>query len=286
MNLKNKVIVITGSTRGFGHAIAEAMLAVGARVIISGRKQTDVDSVVAAFNKGNQVSGQACDVSVPEEVYALARFAVQKFGQIDVWINNAGTTPTAGGALDFPPEIAEQTFRVNCLGTLNGTQAAMHYMKQAGHGTIVSMYGRGSRLEAAKATGLYAATKAWITSFTRTMAAEYEGFGIQFIGFSPGVMATDMIDIHEVVGEVSVETMKNYPRAMGTFSNPPSLPARQLVELLEKNDKPFVEHRTLSGFHLMKKLVTLIWSNITKKEPSLPQEFEQLPAFEAPVEKE
>lgn len=286
MDLKNKVIVITGSSRGFGRAIAEEALAVGARVIISGRKQTDVDRVVAELDKREQVSGLACDVSVAKNVYALARHAIQEFGQIDIWINNAGITPTAGGILDFAPEVAEQTFRVNCIGTLNGTQAAMHYMKPARRGTIVSLYGRGSRLEVAKSTGLYAATKAWITSFTRTMAAEYEGFGVHFIGFSPGVMATDMIDVHEVVGEVTRETMKNYPRVMGTFSNPPSLPARQLVNLLEKNDKPFVEHRTLRGFHLMKKLATLIWSNISKKEPTLPQEFKILPAFEAPVEQE
>jgi hypothetical protein len=116
------------------------------------------------------------------------------------------------------------------------------------------------------------------------MAAEYEGLGIQFIGFSPGVMATDLIVVQEVVGEVTSESMKNYPLAMDALSNPPELPAREFVRLLEKNKKGFVEYRVLRGFHLVKKLAKLIWMNLTKKNSPLPQEFEILPAFEAPVE--
>ena len=234
MNLKNKVIVITGSTRGFGRAIAEEMLAVGARVIISGRKQTVVDKVVAELDKGNQVFGHACDVSVAEDVYALARHAIQTYGQIDVWINNAGITPTAGGILDFAPEVAEQTFRVNCVGTINGTQAALHYMKPARRGTIVSLYGRGSDLRAATPSGLYGATKAWSTSFTRTMAAEYADLGVQFVGFSPGMMFTDMLDVQEVVGEQVAATMQNFPMALKALGNPPEVPARELVRLASR----------------------------------------------------
>lgn len=284
MDLKNKVIVITGSTRGFGRAIAEEALAAGARVIISGRKQTDVDRVVAELDKREQVSGLACDVSVAKNVYALARHAIQEFGQIDIWINNAGITPTAGGILDFAPEVAEQTFRVNCIGTLNGTQAAMHYMKPARRGTIVSLYGRGSDLRAATPSGLYGATKAWITSFTRTMAKEYADLGVQFVGFSPGMMFTDMLDVQEVVGEQVAETMKNFPLALKALGNPPDVPARELVRLLETNDKPFVEYKLMRGLRLLKMLVNFAWMGMNKKARPAPQKFEILPAFEAPVE--
>lgn len=284
MDLKNKVIVITGSTRGFGRTIAEEMLAAGARVIISGRKQTDVDRVVAELDKREQVSGLACDVSVAKNVYALARHAIQEFGQIDIWINNAGITPTAGGILDFAPEVAEQTFRVNCIGTLNGTQAAMHYMKPARRGTIVSLYGRGSDLRAATPSGLYGATKAWITSFTRTMAKEYADLGVQFVGFSPGMMFTDMLDVQEVVGEQVAETMKNFPLALKALGNPPDVPARELVRLLETNDKPFVEYKLMRGLRLLKMLVNFAWMGMNKKARPAPQKFEILPAFEAPVE--
>jgi NAD(P)-dependent dehydrogenase (short-subunit alcohol dehydrogenase family) len=283
MNLKNTVAVITGSTRGFGRAIAQEMLAVGARVVVSGRKQTVVDSVVAELDKRGQVSGLACDVSVADEVYALARFAIQKFGQIDIWINNAGITPTAGGILDFAPEVAEQTFRVNCVGTINGTQAALHYMKPLRRGTIVSLYGRGSDLRPATPSGLYGATKAWITSFTRTMAKEYADLGVQFVGFSPGMMFTDMLDVHEVIGEQVAETMKNFPLVLKALGNPPDVPARELVRLLETNEKPFVEYKLMSGPRLIKMMAKFAWMGINKKARPAPQEFAIVPAFEAPV---
>ena len=286
MNLKNKVIVITGSTRGFGRAIAEEALAAGARIVVSGRKQTDVDRVVAELDKRDQVSGLACDVSVADDVYALARHAIQQFGQIDVWVNNAGITPTAGGILDFAPEVAEQTFKVNCVGTINGTQAALHYMKTAGKGTIVSLYGRGSDLRAATPSGLYGATKAWITSFTRTMAAEYADLGVQFVGFSPGMMFTDMLDVQEIVGEQIAGTMKNFPMALKALGNPPEVPALELVRLLETNEKPFVEYKLMSGLRLMKMMANFAWMGMNKNARPASQEFEILPPFVAPVEKE
>lgn len=284
MNLKNKVVVITGSTRGFGRATAELMLAAGARVIVSGRKQTVVDEVVAELDKDGQVIGRACDVSAANQVYALARFAIEEFGQIDIWINNAGITPMAGGILDFAPEVAEQTFRVNCVGTLNGTQAALHYMKPLRRGTIVNLYGRGSDLRPATPSGLYGATKAWITSFTRTMAKEYADLGVQVVGFSPGMMLTDMLDVQEVVGEQVAETMKNFPMVLEALGNPPDVPARELVRLLETNDKPFVEYKFMSGLRGIKMIAKFAWMGMNKNARPAPQEFAILPSFEAPVE--
>jgi NAD(P)-dependent dehydrogenase (short-subunit alcohol dehydrogenase family) len=284
MNIKNKVAVITGSTRGFGRAIAEQMHTAGAKVVISGRKQTVVDAVVAELDKGGQVIGHACDVGVANQVYNLAHFVIQEFGQIDIWINNAGITPMAGGILDFAPEVAEQTFRVNCLGTLNGTQAAMHFMRPFKRGTIVNLYGRGSDLRPASSSGLYGATKAWITSFTRTMAKEYADLGVQFVGFSPGMMFTDMLDVREVVGEQVAETMKNFPMVLKALSNPPDVPARELVRLLETNEKPFVEYKLMSGLRLLKMMAKFAWMGMNKKASSTLQDFTILPSFEVPVE--
>ena len=284
MNLKNKVVVITGSTRGFGRAITEEMLSAGARVVVSGRKQIVVDSVVSELDNQGPVSGRACDVSVADKVYALARFAIEKYGQIDIWINNAGITPTAGGILDFAPEVAEQTFRVNCVGTMNGTQAALHYMKPLRRGTIVSLYGRGSDLRPATPSGLYGATKAWITSFTRTMAKEYAHLGVQFVGFSPGMMYTDMLDVNEVVGEQIRETMKSFPLVLKALGSPPEVPARELVRLLETNNKAFVEYKFMRGLRLVKMLAKFAWLGINKKARPAPQKYEFLRAFEAPVE--
>lgn len=283
MNLKESVVVITGSTRGFGNATARALLAKSAKVVISGRKQETVDQVVAQLASTGQVTGLACDVSMAEQVYALARFAVQQFGRIDIWINNAGVTPPAGGVLDFSPAEAETTFRVNCIGTLNGTQTAVAIMKRQGGGTIVNLYGRGSDLKPATPSGLYGATKAWITSFTRTMAEEYKDLPIQIVGFSPGMMTTDMLDVHEVVGDQVAERLRSLPLVLDAFAKPPEVPAEHLVTLLENNRKPFVEYRMMKGLRMMKMLARLAWLNINKKAQPPAPTLTVLPPFDPPI---
>lgn len=283
MELKGKVVVITGSTRGFGYAVARAMLAKGARVVISGRKQETVDRVVAQLRPEGDVTGLACDVSVAGQVYALARHALQQFGRIDIWINNAGITPPAGGVLDFPPENAAETFRVNCLGTLHGSQTALAILKRQGEGTIVNLYGRGSDLKPATPSGLYGATKAWITSFTRTMAAEYKDLPVRIVGFSPGMMTTDMLDVHEVVGEQVADQMRNFPMVVEALGNPPEVPAAELVRLLERNDRRFVEYRLMRGFRLLRMLARLAWLGVNKRARPPERSFTVLPAFEPAV---
>jgi NAD(P)-dependent dehydrogenase (short-subunit alcohol dehydrogenase family) len=285
MTLNDQVVVIIGSTRGFGRALAQALLAKGARVMISGRRQETVDRVVAELSPMGEVGGLACDVSVAEQVYALAQHALERFGRIDIWVNNAGITPPPGGVLDFPPEQAEWAFRVNCLGTLHGAQTAAAIMKRQGGGTIVNLYGRGSDLRPATPSGLYGATKAWITSFTRTMAAEYKDAPIRIIGFSPGMMTTDMLTgFEEVVGEAVAETMRSFPLVIKAFSNPPEVAAAELVRLLERNDRRFVEYRLMSGFRLMKMLAHLIWLQVSKRARPPEQQFAIRPPFEPPLD--
>jgi len=284
MELTNKVIVITGSTRGFGNAMARALLAKGAKVVISSRKQETVDRVVAELAALGQVSGLARDVSQAEQVYALARHALNHYGRIDVWVNNAGITPPPSGILDFPPEETERAFRVNCLGTLHGTQTAVAVMKRQGFGTIVNLYGRGSDLRPATPSGLYGATKAWITSFTHTVAAEYKDLPIRIIGFSPGMMTTDMLtDVEVVIGDTMAERMHSFPMVLKALSNPPEVPAAELARLLEENEKPFVEYRLMSGLRMMKMLAKLMWMQINKNARPPEQEFALRPAFEPDV---
>ncbi len=285
MNLQNKVVVITGSTRGFGHALARALLARGAAVVISGRQQATVDAVVAQLAPEGEVAGIACDVSVAAQVRALATATLARFGRIDIWVNNAGITAPPGGVLDFPPETAEHIWRVNALGTLHGTQIAVSVMKrQPEGGTIVNLYGRGSNGRPASPTGLYGASKAWVTLFTRTVAQEYRHLPIRFIGFSPGMMTTDMLQVHEVVGEQAAARLRNLPRVLAALATPPEVPAAALVHLLERHDnKPFVEYRTLRGLRLLKGLLHMAWLNL-RGAPALPPEALTVrPPYEPPL---
>lgn len=284
MNLQDKIAVITGSTRGFGNALARALLARGATVVISGRRQDAVDAAVARLQSQGEAFGMACDVSIAEEVHALATKTLQRFGRIDVWVNNAGITALPGRTLDFPPEIAAQVWRVNALGTFLGTQTAVAVMKrQPAGGVIVNIYGRGSNGRPASPNGLYGASKAWITSFTRTVAQEYRDLPIRFVGFSPGMMTTDMLRVQEVVGQHILAQLRHLPMVLEALATPPEAPAAALVHLLEHNSKPFVEYRTLHSFRLLKGLARMAWMRLRGAPTLSPEALTIHPPYEPPL---
>ena len=267
--LKNKVFVITGSTRGFGYAVAEAAIKAGAIVVISGRSEESLQRAIKSLETAGQVSGQICDVRNEAEVYALARFAIQKYGRIDVWINNAGYSAGSGVVLDIRPEQIVDMFLANDMGTFYGTQAALHYMMPKKSGVLVNLYGAGSNGKAASPMGMYATTKIWITSFTRTLADEIKGSGVQVIGFSPGMMSTDMLVNPVVVGERGQEKMKNFGFVMRFLVKPASEAAGLLVQTIATNRKEFAEIRAMKPWAPMLGLLKIGWENLTKtgKEP-------------------
>ena len=263
-SLKDKVVVITGSTRGFGYAIAQAMLEAGAMVVISGRSEDALVKATESLEHFGAIKGQICDVREEEQVYALARFVIQSFGRIDVWINNAGYSAAAGLMLETNPSRAIDMFLANDMGTLYGSQAALYFMKQRRQGTLVNMYGNGSFLRPASPTGLYGATKAWITSFTRSLAREIKDSGIKLIGFSPGMMMTDMLTNPVVIGEHGKEMMKRYSFVLRFLGGDPGNAAQKIVETISSNNREFIEYRMIRPWTVPLGLLRVLWENITK----------------------
>jgi NAD(P)-dependent dehydrogenase (short-subunit alcohol dehydrogenase family) len=261
--LKDKVVVITGATRGFGYAIAEAMLNADAKVIISGRSEETLANAIRALEVHGKVRGKVCDVKEEEQVYALARFAVQTFGQINVWINNAGYSSAAGLMIETPPGQAIDMFLTNDMGTLYGTQAALHFMLPHKEGTLVNIYGNGSFLRPASPTGLYGTTKAWITSFTRSLSKEISGSGVRLIGFSPGMMLTDMLTNPVVIGEHGRDMLKRYSFVLRWLGDDPKNAAQKLVETIANNQKKFTEVRILRPWTIMLRLLRVKWQDLT-----------------------
>jgi len=262
--LKDKVVVITGATRGFGYAIAKAMLKAGAIVMICGRSEDALTKAITSLKEFGLVKGQTCDVKEARQVYALARFAVQSFGRIDIWVNNAGYSSGAGLMLEIPPEQAVDMFLTNDMGTLYGSQAALHFMSSHRAGTLVNIYGNGSFLRPASPTGLYGATKAWNTSFTRSLAKEISGSGVKLIGFSPGMMLTDMLTNPVVFGERGKEMMKQYAFVLRFLGDDPKNAAQKLVETIANNKKEFIEYRMLRPSRIMFRLLRARWEDLTK----------------------
>jgi len=262
--LKDKVVVITGATRGFGYAVAEAMLRADAIVVISGRSEDALSKATASLGTLGMVRSQTCDVKEEQQVYALARFAIQSFGRIDIWINNAGYSSAAGLMLETDPQQVIDMFLANDMGTLYGSQAALHFMKSRKEGTLVNLYGNGSFLRPASPTGLYGATKAWITSFTRSLAKEISGSGVRLIGFSPGMMLTDMLTNPVVIGEHGKDMMKQYAFVLRFLGDDPKNAAQKLVETIANNKKEFIEYRMLRPWKITLRLLRAKWEDFTK----------------------
>ena len=276
--MKDQIVVITGSTRGFGYAIAVAMLRAGAKVVVSGRSQAGLQKAIEELQGLGQVTGFTCDVREEKQVYALARRVVEQFGRIDVWINNAGYAASAGRIVDTPPQQAVDMFLSNDMGTLYGSRAALHFMEETGQGTLVNIYGNGSFLRPASPTALYGATKAWIASFTRSLAKESAGSGIRIVGFSPGMLLTDMLTAPTVIGEHGREMLKNYAFVLRFLAGPPQKAADKLVSVLQANRKSFVEVRLFKPWTPMLGLLRVGWENLTKTGKT--------PEFELKVEPE
>lgn len=262
--VKDKIVVVTGSTRGFGFAIADSLLEAGAIVVMTGRSQQAVDRALASLQTKGRVSGFVLDVREEEQVYKLVEDVIQVFGRIDIWINNAGYSNAAGMMLDMNPQDALDMFMSNDLGVLQCTQAILRNMLPRKQGLLVNIYGNGSFLRPASPTGLYGATKAWITSFTRTLATELKGSGVKILGFSPGMMTTDMLTNPNVIGERGKEMMKNFGFVLRFLGQPAKSAADKLVRTIISNRKEFTEVRIFKPWTPVLGLIRVGWENLTK----------------------
>ena len=262
--IKGKIVVVTGSSRGFGCAIAESMLEAGATVAITGRSQKAVDDALANLLPKDRVRGFVMDVREEEQVYRLVEDVIKEFGRIDIWINNAGYSNAAGMMLDMDPQEALDMFLSNDLGVMRCTQAIMHYMLPRKQGLLVNIYGNGSFLRPASPTGLYGASKAWMTSFTRTLAIELKGSGVHILGFSPGMMTTDMLTSPNVVGERGKEMLKNFGFVLRFLGQPAKFAADKLVKAIASSRSEFSEVKLFKPWTPLLGLIRVGWENITK----------------------
>lgn len=191
-----KHIVITGSTRGIGYGLAEVFLSWGHSVTVSGREQESVEKAVASLRsryEAERVFGLACDVTIPEQVQALWDQSIEKFGKIDIWINNAGLSGYMGMIWELSVEDSQVPIQTNLLGTIYGTQVAMRGMLHQGHGAIYNMEGMGSDGRKHAGLSLYGTSKYAVHYFTESLALEAKNTPVLVGGLRPGMVITDLI---------------------------------------------------------------------------------------------
>lgn len=202
-DLSGKTAIVTGGSRGIGKEMAEALAEAGANLMLCARRVEWLDETVNEFaGREFRVAGKTCDVSKPEEVQAVVDETVNRFGSVDILINNAGVS---WGAMpeDMPLEKWQHVLDVNLTGCFLFAQAAGREMLKKNSGSIIniaSIAGITSSANGPFYAG-YVASKAGLIGLTRELAASWGRRGIRVNAIAPGFfhsrLADAVIDIYE-----------------------------------------------------------------------------------------
>jgi NAD(P)-dependent dehydrogenase (short-subunit alcohol dehydrogenase family) len=229
-NLQGKTAVVTGGSRGLGYAIAREMAQQGAQVVIAARSPSSLEEAVRQLRaEGLTVFGLPTDVCDLSQVEALAAYAVQTTGKIDVWVNNAGTAGPYGPTTGFSAEAFEQVTRTNTLGVFYGARTALKYFTAQKSGKLINMLGHGYQGPVAWQNA-YSASKAWVRSFSMALAEETRGSGVGIYAFNPGMVLTELLTDVEVI-QGSEGRLKSFPTIVRMWAKPPEVPARKAAWL-------------------------------------------------------
>ena len=190
-----KTVVITGSTRGIGRGLADAFLARGCKVVVTGRTAAAVDKAVSELNTkhAGRVAGLACDITSAAQIEALWKFSAEKFQRVDVWINNAGMSIHRGPLHEAKAADIEAIVATNLTGVLVANRLVIAAMLKQGGGQVWNMEGFGSNGMTQPGMAPYGCTKRAITYLNKAMQKELKGTSVQVNTLSPGIVVTDLL---------------------------------------------------------------------------------------------
>ena len=218
--LKDKVIVITGASRGIGEAIARAAIDAGARVALASRKQADLDQVASSLPADRAIA-VACHTGKPGDVDAMFARAIERFGRVDGLVNNAATNPYFGPLIDTPDAAIDKTFEVNVRGYLYCARALVRHARERGGGGAIVNIASVAGLRAAIMQGIYGASKAAVISMTQTLASELGGSGIRVNAIAPGLVETRFASALVNNPQILKQVVSRTP--LGRHAQPPEL---------------------------------------------------------------
>ncbi len=233
-----KTVVITGSTRGIGLGLATEFLKKGCQVVICSRSKKDADAV--AQNLINQygdgkVFGVVCDVTDHAQVQALWNSAVTKFGRVDIWINNAGTTTNPLPLASLNPTEYEATLKTKINGSFNGAHVAIAGMlkQNPAGGDIYFVEGMGGKGEIQEGVISLGAGNAAVVYLAKALRVEYKHAPIGFHLIRPGINVTEHF-LHGVE-YMSAERWESSKKVINILGDKPETTAPWLVEQILMN---------------------------------------------------
>ena len=191
ISLEGKVALVTGASRGIGKAIAGTFASCGAAVMLSSRKQDALEAAADEIGTGGgETAVFAANAGEPDQIAACVAATVERFGRIDILVNNAATNPYMGRAIDIDLPRFDKTWQVNYRGPVVWAQEAWNASMREHGGSIVNIASIGG-LSVETHIGHYNVTKAALIHLTRTLAADLSP-GVRVNAIAPGLVKTDM----------------------------------------------------------------------------------------------
>jgi NAD(P)-dependent dehydrogenase (short-subunit alcohol dehydrogenase family) len=238
----SKIWLITGSSRGLGRALTEAVLAAGDRVVATARKPEQLDDLVAKY--GEQIRAVALDVTDAGAAKAAVRTAVEEFGGLDVVANNAGYANSAP-IEETPDDDFRAQIETNLFGIVNVTKAALPVFREQRSGHFLQFSSIGGRVGGTPGMGAYQTAKFAVEGFSEVLNNEVKPFGVKVTIVEPGAFRTDWGGLSMTIAPVgadydeTVGAMNRYRvEADGKQAGDPEKAARAILEVVGLDAPP------------------------------------------------
>ena len=218
--MKDKVIVITGASRGLGECITRSLASLGAKLVISARDAGALKKVAEDIGAISVIA----DVTNEGAVQKIAAEAISKYDRIDIWINNAGIWPAPSAVEEADMKKMHEVLEVNLFGMAHGCRAAVKQMKKQGFGTIVNILSTAA-IFARPTQTTYAASKHAAKGYSDSLREEVKENGITVIGICPGGIKTELFG-------------KNKPADFDQFMTPEYVTKKIIDNLLQDTPDP------------------------------------------------
>ncbi|MCF8035942.1 MAG: SDR family oxidoreductase [Desulfobacteraceae bacterium] len=238
--LEDRVFVVTGGSRGIGLEIARELLDQKAKVVICGRKQENLDAAQEELQGGDALLAVPAHVTKEEDIDRLFDAAVEKFGRIDVLVNNVGMNLSTGGLVDTETGMWQKIIESNLTGTFMCSRKAGKIMRDQKAGKIVSITSVAAH-KASPGLNVYGIAKAGIEMMTKNLAAELAPDNIQVNAVAPGMVRTDFSKPFWSNREIHDMVVKDIP--MGRIAEPEDV--ARVVLFLASDGASYVTGHTI-----------------------------------------